>query len=72
MIRIKMICLLVLFLSAWGYLSFGTPKILDAAENRVYDFTLSNQNGEPVTLSKVLEDYRGAVIAFYPKNDSKD
>lgn len=35
------------------------------------DFTLPDQNGDPVTLSKVLEDHRGAVIVFYPKDDTK-
>ncbi len=72
MIRIKMICLLVLCLSAWGCSSSGTVKNIGTAENRVYDFTLPDQNGEPVTLSNVLQDYRGAVVAFYPKDDSRN
>lgn len=32
------------------------------------DFTLPDQNGTPVTLSKVLEAHRGAIVAFYPKD----
>ncbi len=35
------------------------------------DFTLADQNGDPVTLTEVLEDHRGAVIVFYPKDDTK-
>ena len=35
------------------------------------DFTLLDQNGEKVTLSKVLKDRRGmALIYFYPKADT--
>lgn len=37
----------------------------------VYDFTLPDQNGKLIKLSNVLRDYRGAVIAFYPKDDTK-
>lgn len=36
-----------------------------------YDFTLPNQNGKLVKLSDVLKDYRGVVLAFYPKDDTK-
>lgn len=36
------------------------------------DFTLPDQNEGPVTLSEVLDGRRGAVIAFYPKDDTKN
>ncbi|WP_054033870.1 redoxin domain-containing protein [Desulfatitalea tepidiphila] len=36
------------------------------------DFTLQDQNDESVTLSGMLEGRRGAVIAFYPKDDTKN
>lgn len=32
------------------------------------DFTLPDQTGTAVTLSAVLEDHRGAIVAFYPKD----
>ena len=32
------------------------------------DFTLQDQTGTAVTLSAVLEDHRGAIVAFYPKD----
>lgn len=35
-----------------------------------YDFTLPDQNGNNVTLSDVLKAHDGAVIAFYPKDES--
>ena len=34
------------------------------------DFTLPDQNGSLVNLSAILETHRGAVIAFYPKDDT--
>jgi major membrane immunogen (membrane-anchored lipoprotein) len=40
--------------------------------NSVPDFTLPDQKGERVTLSNVLTTHRGAVIAFYPKDDSSN
>ncbi|MEZ4579194.1 MAG: hypothetical protein R2875_14670 [Desulfobacterales bacterium] len=33
---------------------------------------LPDQNGEMVTMSTVLEEYNGAVLAFYPKDDSRN
>ena len=36
------------------------------------DFTLPDQNGEMVSLSTVLDRHRAALIAFYPKDDSKN
>ncbi len=35
------------------------------------DFTLADQDGTPVSLSGVLKEYRGVVLAFYPKDDSR-
>ncbi len=35
------------------------------------DFTLSDQDGKLITMSEVLKDYRGVVLAFYPKDDTK-
>jgi peroxiredoxin len=37
-----------------------------------YDFTLSDQDGKLWKLSDVLKDYRGVVLAFYPKDDTKE
>jgi hypothetical protein len=35
------------------------------------EFTLSDQNGNQVSLSGVLKEYQGVVLAFYPKDDSR-
>jgi hypothetical protein len=35
------------------------------------EFTLADQDGTPVSLSGVLREYRGVVLAFYPKDDSR-
>jgi len=37
-----------------------------------YDFNLPHQYGNMVNLSGLLKGSRGAVIAFYPKDDSKN
>ncbi len=54
---------------------FSTAPLLHGAGGEPLeiapDFTLPDQNGNPVTLSKVLEDHRGAVIVFYPKDNTK-
>ncbi|MBN2160181.1 MAG: redoxin domain-containing protein [Spirochaetes bacterium] len=36
-----------------------------------YDFSLPDQDGKIWKLSDVLKSYRGAVLAFYPKDDTK-
>ncbi len=42
-----------------------------APTNTADDFTLSDQDGKMWKLSDVLKDYRGVVLAFYPKDDTK-
>jgi len=41
-------------------------------QTKAHDFTLPDQNGQAIKLSDVLKDYRGVVLAFYPKDDSKN
>jgi peroxiredoxin len=36
------------------------------------DFTLPDQNGKLWTLSETLKNYQAVVLAFYPKDDTKD
>ncbi len=55
-------------------LFFTAPSLHGAGKEALEiapDFTLADQNGDPVTLTEVLEDHRGAVIVFYPKDDTK-
>ena len=40
--------------------------------NNVPDFTLPDQKGDMITLNSVLTTHRGAVIAFYPRDDSSN
>ncbi len=42
-----------------------------AAVQPVPDFTLADQNGKLWKLSDVLKDYKGVVLAFYAKDDTK-
>lgn len=71
MLKRKIGCLIVLCFFILGCATSGGPKTNPAHES-ARDFTLPDQNGEMVTLGKVLETHRGAVIAFYPKDDSKN
>ncbi len=52
-----------------GHQAGGAPQAdIDLAP----DFTLPDQNGERVSLASVLDRHRGVLIAFYPKDDSKN
>lgn len=62
--------LLVAALSACA--SMGVQKASNVRDSTAHDFTLPDQNGKLVKLSDVLKEYRGAVIAFYPKDFSKN
>lgn len=39
-------------------------------DQTAYDFTLFDQEGKSWKLSEVLKDYRGVILAFYPKDDT--
>lgn len=39
---------------------------------KVHDFSLPDQNGTIITLADILKNHKGAVIAFYPKDESKN
>ncbi len=56
------------FLSACS--SAGVKKTPHQVGDRATDFTLPDQDGNMVTLSEVLEDHRGVILAFYPKDDT--
>lgn len=36
-----------------------------------HDFTLPDQDGNLVSLSGVLNEHKGVILAFYPKDDSR-
>lgn len=72
MMKWKMVCLLSLCLFVWGCSSLESPGMNTGPGNKAPDFTLPDQNGDPLSLSEVMQDYRGAVIAFYPKDDSRN
>ncbi len=67
---IVMVVMVAAVLSACA--STDVQKTSNAQNATAHDFTLPDSNGKPVKLSDVLKDYRGAVIAFYPKDDSRN
>ncbi|MFW5862614.1 MAG: hypothetical protein ACOCWZ_10195 [Spirochaetota bacterium] len=68
----RLILLLIVLAFVWSCSSSGVKTQPHNVGDRGYDFTLPDQDGNMVTLSNVLKDHRGAVIAFYPKDDSKN
>lgn len=51
--------------------SSGSVKENDSA-GIAPDFNLPDQDGKSTTLKDLLRNNRGAVLAFYPKDDSKN
>lgn len=68
----KLILMVVMVAALSACASIDVQKKSNAQDSTAHDFTLPDQNGKSVKLSDVLKDYRGAVIAFYPKDDSKN
>ena len=68
----KLIVMVVMVAALSACASTDIQKTSNAQNSTAHDFTLPDSNGKPVKLSDVLKDYRGAVIAFYPKDDSRN
>ena len=66
--KLTLFFILFLFLAACA--SPDGNKQPHNVNDLAHDFTLPDQDGNLVRLSDTLEDYQGAVIAFYPKDDS--
>jgi cytochrome oxidase Cu insertion factor (SCO1/SenC/PrrC family) len=55
--------------------SCSSGSVKEGGESRVSnapDFTLPDQDGKSTTLKGLLQNNKGAVLAFYPKDDSKN
>ncbi|MBA2882743.1 hypothetical protein HNR65_003098 [Desulfosalsimonas propionicica] len=68
--KLSLLFTLFLFLSACA--SLGGEKQPHNINDFAHDFTLPDQDGNLVRLSDTLDNYQGAVIAFYPKDDSRN
>lgn len=66
-------CLAILFvlLATTACASTDEQQAAVASGAEAHDFMLPDQDGRMVRLSGVLDTYDGAVIAFYPKDDSR-
>jgi cytochrome oxidase Cu insertion factor (SCO1/SenC/PrrC family) len=67
----KVILIVTIFAVLWACASADFKKTYTPGDT-AYDFTLPDQNGKMTKLSDALKDYRGIVLAFYPKDDTKD
>jgi hypothetical protein len=68
-ILIGIAIVVILTIPLGGLLYFGLKRdshlvVGDTAP----DFTLKDQEGSSVTLSEILKQHSGAIIAFYPKD----
>ncbi|MBN2297308.1 MAG: redoxin domain-containing protein [Deltaproteobacteria bacterium] len=67
--KIAMCICILAFVSACA--SQGVNRQSMNTGSQAHDFTLSDQDGNMVSLSEVLQEYKGAIVAFYPKDDSR-
>jgi|YelNatPaOPRAMG01_1025707.scaffolds.fasta_scaffold62773_1 hypothetical protein len=51
--------------------AFADTQKTSPVSAKAEDFTLFDQNGKTWKLSDVLKEYRGVVLAFYPKDNTK-
>ncbi len=70
--RMKIAGLLVFCLFLCGCFSMGSQPVSKESEGRAPDFTLPDQDGNPVILSETAKSHRGVVVAFYPKDDTRN
>ena len=63
---------LSMFFSLWACAAADVKDSSYTPGQIAYDFTLPDQDGKLWKLSDVLKDYRGVVLAFYPKDDTKE
>ena len=52
--------------------SSQSVKTETSAAEKAQSFTLPDQNGTMTSLEEILKNQKGAVLAFYPKDDSKN
>lgn len=56
----------------WGCVSMDTPKGGSASGNTAPDFTLPDQDGNNIALSDAVKSGEGVILAFYPKDDTRN
>ena len=69
MLRTKIVLIAFLFFVLSGCAGTDVKTTLTAAGQAAVDFTLSDQDGKSWKLSDAVKDYRGVILAFYPKDD---
>jgi len=67
----RMICVVFMFSIILACASMDVKQAPSVSGTAAPDLTLPDQDGKLITLSEVLKNYRGVVLAFYPKDDTK-
>lgn len=70
--RYTQIITLSLFAAMLISCSSKSIKTETTAAEKAHSFTLPDQKGTITSLEDILKNQRGAVLAFYPKDDSKN
>jgi len=68
--KITILSLLVAMMISCSSQSVKTETA--AASDKAPGFTLPDQKGTMTSLEDILKNQKGAVLAFYPKDDSKN
>ncbi len=71
MLRTKIVLIAFLFFVLSGCAGTDVKTTSTGADQAAVDFTLSDQDGKSWKLSDAVKDYRGVILAFYPKDDTK-
>ncbi len=56
----------------WSCASADVKDASSMSDQTAADFTLPDQDGKLWKLSDALQDHRAVVLAFYPKDDTKE
>ncbi len=72
MVKRKMIVVAFVLALLCGCATMDAQKTSIDVGLKAPEFSLPDQNGNEVTLSEVLANYRGVLLAFYPKDDSRN
>lgn len=68
----KLIFIALALLSLCACAQTEIKNTSSAPGQTAYDFTLPDQNGKLWKLSDAVKDHRAVVLAFYPKDDTKE
>ncbi len=70
--KIKLLYVLLLLFVLSACAGADVKRTPSASGQTAVDFTLPDQDGKMWTLSETLKEYNAVVLAFYPKDDTRE